>query len=94
MLDDFFELEKRGTDFRREIVAGATTFLTMSYIVVVQPAVLSGRMFGIDAGLDFGAVTTALLFLLALFFGPLIAMVASGVVLLFYLVILHGAKGS
>jgi AGZA family xanthine/uracil permease-like MFS transporter len=59
MLDDFFELEKRGTDFRREIAAGATTFLTMSYIIVVQPAVLSGRMFGIDTGLDFGAVTTA-----------------------------------
>ena len=31
----------------------------MSYIVFVQPAVLSGKMFGVETGLDFGAVTTA-----------------------------------
>jgi len=31
----------------------------MAYIIVVQPAVLSGKMFGTDTGLDFGAVTTA-----------------------------------
>jgi AGZA family xanthine/uracil permease-like MFS transporter len=46
MLDHFFQLEKRGTDSRREILAGTTTFLTMAYIIVVQPAVLSGEMFG------------------------------------------------
>jgi AGZA family xanthine/uracil permease-like MFS transporter len=59
MLDQFFQLEKRGTDSRREILAGTTTFLTMAYIIVVQPAVLSGDMFGTETGLDFGAVTTA-----------------------------------
>src|SRR5437588_9979189 len=31
----------------------------MAYIIFVQPAVLSGKMFGTDTGLDFGAVTTA-----------------------------------
>jgi AGZA family xanthine/uracil permease-like MFS transporter len=31
----------------------------MAYIIVVHPAVLSGKMFGTDTGLDFGAVTTA-----------------------------------
>jgi xanthine/uracil/vitamin C permease (AzgA family) len=36
-----------------------TTFLTMAYIIVVQPAVLSGKMFGTDTGLEFGAVMTA-----------------------------------
>lgn len=59
MLDRFFQLEERGTDSRREILAGTTTFLTMAYIIVVQPAVLSGEMFGSPTGLDFGAVTTA-----------------------------------
>jgi AGZA family xanthine/uracil permease-like MFS transporter len=59
MLDHLFQLEQRGTDSRREILAGTTTFLTMAYIIVVQPAVLSGEMFGTETGLDFGAVTTA-----------------------------------
>jgi adenine/guanine/hypoxanthine permease len=36
-----------------------TTFLTMSYIIFVQPAVLSGKMFGFDTGMDFGSIRTA-----------------------------------
>ena len=47
------------TRVRTEIFAGVTTFLTMSYIIFVQPAVLSGSMFGASTGMDFGAVTTA-----------------------------------
>lgn len=43
----------------REVLAGVTTFLTMAYIIVVQPLVLSGKMFGLNTGLDFGAVATA-----------------------------------
>ncbi|MBT3198460.1 MAG: NCS2 family permease [Phycisphaerales bacterium] len=41
MLDKLFELNKRGTNVRREIVAGVVTFLTMSYIVVVNPDILA-----------------------------------------------------
>jgi len=41
------------------VLAGVTTFLTMAYIIFVQPAVLSGAMFGKPTGMDFGAVTAA-----------------------------------
>jgi AGZA family xanthine/uracil permease-like MFS transporter len=40
-------------------LAGVTTFLMMAYTIFVQPAVLSGKMFGTDTGIDFGAITTA-----------------------------------
>jgi AGZA family xanthine/uracil permease-like MFS transporter len=59
MLDRYFGLSKHGTNVRTELLAGLTTFLTMAYIIFVQPAVLSGSMFGEQTGMDFGAVTTA-----------------------------------
>jgi AGZA family xanthine/uracil permease-like MFS transporter len=40
-LADHFDLAERDTDVRTELLAGATTFLTMSYIVVVNPAILT-----------------------------------------------------
>jgi adenine/guanine/hypoxanthine permease len=52
-LERQFELSMNGTTVRTEILAGVTTFLTMAYIIFVQPAVLSA------AGMDFGAVLTA-----------------------------------
>jgi AGZA family xanthine/uracil permease-like MFS transporter len=52
-LDRRFGLTAHGTTVRIEILAGVTTFLTMAYIVFVQPAVLSA------AGMDAGAVMTA-----------------------------------
>ncbi len=59
MFDRFFRLSENNTTVRTELLAGLTTFLTMAYIIVVQPLVLSGRMFDFDTGMDFGAVTTA-----------------------------------
>jgi adenine/guanine/hypoxanthine permease len=59
MIERLFKLSENKTNARTEALAGMTTFLTMAYIIVVQPAVLSGKMFGTDTGLDFGAVTTA-----------------------------------
>lgn len=44
----FFQIEAHGTNFRREILAGLTTFTTMSYIIVVNPAIL--KTAGIPAG--------------------------------------------
>src|SRR6185436_2582338 len=52
-------LSENRTTVRTELFAGLTTFLTMAYIIFVQPAVLSGAMFGHPTGMDFGAVMTA-----------------------------------
>jgi len=59
MLDRFFGLRKNGTNVRTELLAGLTTFLTMAYIVFLQPAILSGRLTGSPTGMDPGAVMTA-----------------------------------
>ena len=53
MFDKIFRLSGNGTTIRTEIIAGSTTFLSMAYIIFVQPAVLSA------AGMDFGAVMMA-----------------------------------
>ncbi|OEH85203.1 guanine permease [Desulfuribacillus stibiiarsenatis] len=49
----YFGFKEHNTNFRTEFVAGLTTFLTMAYIIFVNPAILS------DAGMDFGAVFVA-----------------------------------
>ena len=52
-LERFFGLELRGTDLSTEVTAGVTTFLTMAYIVFVNPQILA------DAGMPFDAVFVA-----------------------------------
>lgn len=59
VIEYFFKLKDLNTNIRTEIIAGLTTFMTMAYIIFVQPAVLSGSLFGISTGMDFGAVTVA-----------------------------------
>jgi adenine/guanine/hypoxanthine permease len=51
--------ERTETSVRTEVIAGITTFLTMAYILFVQPAVLSTDFAGKSTGLDFGAVLLA-----------------------------------
>jgi adenine/guanine/hypoxanthine permease len=53
VLNDFFKLQEHGTDVRTEIMAGVATFLTMAYIIFVNPSIL------VVAGMDQGAVFTA-----------------------------------
>ncbi len=53
MLEKLFHLAENQTTVRREAIGGCTTFLTMSYIIFFQPAILS------NTGMDFGAVMTA-----------------------------------
>lgn len=52
-LESIFKLKENGTNLRTEITAGITTFMTMAYILAVNPSVLSA------SGMDSGAVFTA-----------------------------------
>lgn len=56
MLERRFQLTERGTSARTEILGGVTTFLTMSYIVLVNPAILG------QAGMPVAAVAAATCF--------------------------------
>ena len=52
----FFKIRERGTTVRTEVFAGITTFLTMSYIIFLQPAVLAGKFSSEPTGMDFNAL--------------------------------------
>ena len=49
-ISEFFKLEENGTTIRREMLAGATTFFTMAYIIFVNPSIMS------ETGMDHGAI--------------------------------------
>ena len=53
LLERVFKLRENNTTVRTELLAGFTTFLTMCYIVIVNPSILS------ITGMDFGAVFVA-----------------------------------
>ncbi|MEH6671153.1 NCS2 family permease [Halopseudomonas sp.] len=53
MLEKLFQLQAHGTSVRTEIIAGLTTFLTMAYIIFVNPMMMA------DAGIDPGAAFVA-----------------------------------
>ncbi|MCD8078235.1 MAG: NCS2 family permease [Lachnospiraceae bacterium] len=53
MLEKFFKLSEHGTDVKTEVMAGITTFMTMAYILAVNPSLLG------DAGMDTTAVLIA-----------------------------------
>lgn len=52
ILEKIFKIEERGSSIRTEVLGGLTTFLTMAYIVFVNPAILSAT------GMDKGALIT------------------------------------
>ena len=67
MLENYFNYKKHKTDFKTEVIAGTTTFLTMAYIMFLNPFILSGEFAGPDKGFfDFGAVYTATILATAL----------------------------
>ena len=53
MLERYFQLSAHGTSVKQEVIAGFTTFLTMAYIIVVNPDILS------VSGMDYGAIFVA-----------------------------------
>ena len=68
MKKDFFKLKDHGTTVRREVLAGITTFMTMAYILAVNPSILSAT--GMDSGAIFTSTALAAMigtFLMAFF---------------------------
>jgi len=58
-MQKLFKLKEHNTDVKTELIAGITTFMTMSYILAVNPLFLSGIMFNADTGMDYAALFTA-----------------------------------
>lgn len=52
ILENYFKISERGSSVKQEVIGGITTFLAMSYIIFVNPAILG------DAGMDRGALIT------------------------------------
>jgi len=52
-LERYFEFERLGASWRRELLAGFTTFMTMAYIIFVNPSILK------ETGMPLGAITAA-----------------------------------
>lgn len=52
-MEKLFKLKENGTDVRTEVLAGITTFMTMAYILAINPSMLSA------AGMDATAVLIA-----------------------------------
>ena len=52
-MENFFKLKEHGTDVKTEVIAGLTTFMTMAYILAVNPSILG------VTGMDTGAIFTA-----------------------------------
>ena len=50
MFNKYFNYKKHKTNFRTEVVAGVTTFLTMAYIMFLNPFILSGEFAGPEKG--------------------------------------------
>lgn len=69
LIQRVFKLEEHNTDAKTEIMAGITTFMTMAYILVVNPSILA------QTGMDYGAVfvATALSAAIATFFMGIMA---------------------
>lgn len=64
MIADYFQFDKHNATFRREISAGATTFVTMAYIIIVNPKILEAAGIPFEASLAATVITA--------FFGTLL----------------------
>ena len=64
MIKKYFQLDELNTTIKQEIIAGATTFVTMAYIIIVNPKILEA------AGMPFGASMAATI--ITAFFGTIV----------------------
>lgn len=64
MIKKYFEIDRLGSSLKQEIIGGATTFITMAYIIIVNPKILEA------AGMPFGASMVATI--MSAFFGTLL----------------------
>ncbi|HPN13756.1 MAG TPA: NCS2 family permease, partial [Spirochaetota bacterium] len=64
MIRRYFKFEELGTDFKHEMIGGITTFITMAYIIIVNPKILEA------AGIPFGPSMVATI--VSAFFGTLL----------------------
>lgn len=80
-LDRYFGLTEKRTNLKQEILAGLTTFLTMAYIIFVQPAVLSQDFTGKPTGLDWGDYSESIPSFLIMVGIPLSYSIADGLAL-------------
>jgi adenine/guanine/hypoxanthine permease len=60
LLQKFFQLQENQTTVRRELLAGVTTFMTMSYVVIVNPRILSDAGMPVDGVLFATCISAAL----------------------------------
>ncbi|HHS14356.1 MAG TPA: NCS2 family permease [bacterium] len=59
MLEKWFHLQEKGSNVKVEIIAGLTTFMTMAYIIFLNPSILSGELAGSPTGLSMDAAMLA-----------------------------------
>lgn len=71
MLDKFFKIQERGSSIKTELLGGLTTFTTMSYIIVVNPAILSFAGFPVEPATIATIVTAVFGCLLMAFYANL-----------------------
>ncbi|UDQ99244.1 NCS2 family permease [Lentisphaerota bacterium WC36G] len=58
LISRFFKFEERKTNISTEALAGFTIFTAMSYIIFLQPSIMTGKEVGIDTGMDMAALIT------------------------------------
>jgi AGZA family xanthine/uracil permease-like MFS transporter len=93
-ISTFFEFEKNNTHLRQEAMAGLTTFLTMSYIIFVNPAILAST--GMDKAAVFSATCLVTIFgtIISAFIANNPIAIAPGMALnTFFAYIVVGSKG-
>ena len=77
-MEKFFKLKERGTTVSKEIIAGITTFLAMSYILAVNPGILSASGMSWNAVFTATAISSAIATLVMAFYANLPVALAPG----------------